>query len=110
MPATTTAPPATAYGRPLIQVAREIGKHIATLHRWRMQGVCDATGIRHRPRMTRVGGQWYMRDEELTEFFAALAGDGPTPAGQPDSLPARSRSAEQSAERAARELDAAGIR
>jgi hypothetical protein len=62
-----------AYGRPLLQLAREIGRHLATMHRWRTVGVLDAGGYRRRLAMTRVGGRWFVRDEDLASFFAALA-------------------------------------
>jgi hypothetical protein len=94
-----------AYGRPLLQVAREIGKHLATMHRWRSRGVLDAHGVRRRLPMTRVGGRWYVRDADLCEFFAILAAELSVPALPPDRHPARPSSADL----AARELDAIGL-
>src|SRR5947208_55193 len=41
----------TVYGRPLLQLARELGVHIATAHRWRDPGVLDRAGVRRRLRM-----------------------------------------------------------
>jgi hypothetical protein len=98
---TISPSPPSAYGRPLLQLAREIGKHLATMHRWRTRGVLDSSGIRRTLPMIRVGGRWYVRDSDLSEFFAALAADGKaraSPKGQAD----RSRTA--------LELDAAGIK
>jgi hypothetical protein len=99
---TATQTPPSAYGRPLIQVARELGKHLATMHRWRQRGVTDSHGVRHYPMMTRIGGQWYVRDEDLAAFFEALSGESLSSA-QAATKPTRS------AERASRELDAIGI-
>ena len=99
---TAVQTPTSAYGRPLLQVARELHKHLATMHRWRERGISDPDGIRHHCHMTRVGGRWYVRDEDLAAFFRALAGNAAT------ATPDQSRS--HSAERASRELDALGIR
>ena len=63
----------STYGRPLIHVAREIGRHLATIHQWRNPGVLDAHGVRRKLRMTRVGGHWFVEDDDLKAFFDALA-------------------------------------
>jgi hypothetical protein len=91
----------SAFGRLVLPLAREFGLHPATLHRWRERGVLGADGNRRRLLMTRLGGRWYVRDEDLSAFFAALAateGEPRTPA-----------STTHSAEQAARELDRIGI-
>jgi len=104
------APPtetvASAYGRPLLQLAREIGRHLATMHRWRTRGVLDANGERRRLRMTRVGGRWHVKDDDCAAFFAALA-----PCDGPDAVPLKASASthRKEAERAGRELDALGI-
>ena len=76
------APVQSAYGRPLAAVAREIGRHLTTMHRWREDGIIDSSGVRHRCRMTRVGGRWFVRDSDISSFFDALGGvevDNTTP-------------------------------
>ncbi len=98
-------PAASTYGHPLLRVARKLGKHLATLHRWRTAGVLDAAGVRRRLPMTRVGGRWYVRDEDVSFFFAALAAEEGTSRPDMPSPAARSRAAE----RAGRELDRLGI-
>jgi hypothetical protein len=62
-----------AYGRPILQVARDMGCHLATMHRWRNPGVLDSNGIRRKLHMTRVGGRWYVTDDDLREFFDSLS-------------------------------------
>ena len=103
----TTCPtyPASAYGRPLLQVAKELGVHIATTHRWRTVGVLGAGGIRRRLTMTRIGERWYVRDADLSDFFAALAAtEGDSTVTQSSPVARR-----KDAERASAELDAIGI-
>jgi hypothetical protein len=90
------------WGRPLLQVTREIGRHLATMHRWRTRGVLDASGIRRRLRMTRVGGRWFVTDDDLAAFFAAL-NEGQDDPQRPPVDPTRP------AEWATRELIADGI-
>ena len=91
----------SAYGRPLLEVAREIGRHLATMHRWRVNGVLDSRGDRRRLPMTRVGGRWHVRESDMAEFFAILAG--------PEDAPRQSGEDARATERAARELDSIGI-
>jgi hypothetical protein len=92
-----------AYGRPLILVARELGKHLATMHRWRVTGITDPGGVRRRLHMTRVGGRWYVRSVDIEAFFVALSGADTQPPTPPVTNTSRA------AERAARELAAIGI-
>jgi hypothetical protein len=90
----------SAYGRPLLELSRELGKHAATFHRWREAGVLDINGVRHRLFMTRVGGRWYVRDEDLSRFFEALASRN-----RPDVEIRSSATRTREADRTTRELD-----
>ena len=104
----STQSDSTVYGRPLIQKARQIGCHLATLHRWRATGVLDLNGVRRRLRMTRVGGRWHVRDEDLADFFAALT-------GKPVSIPGGEHGSSSTGrrgeiDRVLKDLDAAGIK
>lgn len=83
-------------GKPLQTAAKEIGKHVRSLHRWRERGIRGV--FLH---CTRVGGRWYVTEESLETFFAALS------AGRPASIPPpTTRAAHQRAEKA---LDDAGF-
>ena len=100
----------STFGRPLIHVAREIGRHLATIHRWRNPGVLDALGVRRRLRMTRVVGRWFVEDDDLRAFFDSLAtGSGETHLGDQAAKSAVRIGSKQSG-RVEAELDAAGIR
>ena len=68
-------PRTAAYGRPLLLIAAEIGVHVATMHRWRDRGVLGLDGVRRHLRMIRIGGRWYVRDADVSDFLAALGGD-----------------------------------
>lgn len=83
-------------GKPLQNAAKELGKHVRSLHRWREHGI---DGVRLH--CTRVGGRWYVTDESLQEFFGRLS------AGRSASIPPpTTRAAHRRAEQA---LDEAGF-
>lgn len=83
-------------GKPLQKAAKEIGKHVRSLHRWRERGI---NGVRLQ--CTRVGGRWYVSEDSLREFFERLS------AGRPASIPPpTTRAAHHRAEQA---LDKAGF-
>jgi hypothetical protein len=51
----------SAYGRRLVEQARRLNISPGTFRRWMKVGL----------KATLVGGHWYVRDEDLDEFFAA---------------------------------------
>jgi hypothetical protein len=91
----------STYGRPVREVAQELNKDPATLHRWRLRGCIDSDRVRRHCYMTKVGHEWHVRDEDLAAFFAALGGNR----SAPETRAERARDSE----RVARELNAAGI-
>jgi hypothetical protein len=98
--------PTSRSGRPV---------HVATLTRWIVDGVRLRDGTRLHLRGTRLPGRWVVEPAALEEFLAALtvdrAGRSPPAPPGPGRGRARTPSARRKAdERAARELDDAGIR
>lgn len=80
---------------PINQLARAIGKNLATIYRW-----SSARGVRgQRLRLTRIGGRTYVRRQDLDAFLAAL--NGPA---LPDARAERADAARMDLE-----LDAAGL-
>jgi hypothetical protein len=64
--------------------------HVATLHRWRKQGVAGV-----RLRCVRIGQSWYTTETELRQFVEALSsGCGATTEPQPAAIPAGLQKAE----------------
>ena len=98
------------YGRLLLIVAREIGRHLATIHRWRNPGVLDAHGVRRKLRMTRVGGHWFVEDDDLKAFFDALASGSAEAHLSDQAEKSAVRRTIKPSDRVDAELDAAGIK
>lgn len=83
-------------GIPIQTAAKKLGRHVRSLHRWRERGI---EGIRLK--CTRVGGRWYVTDDNLREFVERLS------ARRPATIPPRTtRAAHHRAETA---LDEAGF-
>lgn len=88
---------------PLALLAQELGVHVGTLHRWRLEGLLVQDGTRKFFEPSRIGGRWMARRSDLDSFLAALNGK-PRELATP---PLRSTLARRrDAERAERELDA----
>ena len=58
-------PPISIYGRRLVAQARRMGVHPNTLYRMMRRGLPA----------TLVGGCWYIRDEDVDEYFAARSAE-----------------------------------
>ena len=90
-----TQTPRLGLRRPLIQVARELGKHLATMHRWRVSGVNDPGGVRQHLPMTRVGGRCTSATKTWRHSSPSWRPTGPIPqphrvASPPDPAPTSS--------------------
>src|SRR5206468_3939630 len=57
----TIKPPPSVYGRRIIDQSRRLDVHINTIYRMIRDGL----------KATRVGGAWFVRDEDLDSYFAA---------------------------------------
>jgi hypothetical protein len=66
----TTTPTRPTY-RPLAELARELGVHVATLSRWHQRGILR-DGVRERLWAIRLGGRWVTTDAELVRFLGRL--------------------------------------
>ena len=65
---------------PLTKLAKSLGVHLATCHRWRQRGV---KGVRLA--CVRVGGRWFATEDAAAAFLAALNGGADVaPAGGDD--------------------------
>jgi hypothetical protein len=62
----TPSPQTSIYGRRVVEQARRIGRHPATIIRQIRK---------HGLRATLVGGVWYVRDEDLYNHFATLTAE-----------------------------------
>ena len=80
-----------------------IGSHPATWTRWILKGCIGADGHRYKLAATRFGSRWLVTEAAVESFFASLT---PTPI-QVD-IPDTETNRQDSAEAAARELEAAG--
>jgi hypothetical protein len=68
----TASPQLSVYGRRVVDQARRINSHPNTLYRLMRRGLPA----------TLVGGCWYIRDEDLDQYFAARSAERlgkPTP-------------------------------
>ena len=54
---------------PLTKLARDLGVHLATAHRWRQRGV---KGVKLA--CVRVGGRWFVTEDAAAAFLSALNG------------------------------------
>jgi len=62
---------------PLTKLAKSLGVHLATCHRWRQRG---GKGVRLD--CVRVGGRWFVTEDAAAAFLAALNGGADvTPVG-----------------------------
>jgi hypothetical protein len=68
-------PPASILGRRLVEQARRLGIHPNTLIRHIRKGKKLSDGSIVRPRATVTPGGFYLRDEDLDQFFAILTRD-----------------------------------
>ena len=63
---------------PLTKLARDLGVHLATAHRWRQRGV---KGVKLA--CVRVGGRWFVTEDAAAAFLAALNGGADVTVGEP---------------------------
>src|SRR5690349_17566021 len=101
----TTTPaeqPTSILGRRLVEQARRLGVHPNTLIRHVRKGKKLSDGRVVRPRATVAPGGYYLRDEDLDEFFATLTADRLGGSGPPSRAadPAKSQVSADAALRA----------
>jgi len=85
--------------KPLSKLARELGVHVSTCHRWRTKGINHI-----RLRCRKIGGRWFAHQQDIEDFIAsttAAAGAEPPPRAA-----STARRKPTAAEDAGRRLDA----
>ena len=85
--------------KPLSKLARELGVHVSTCHRWRTKGISHI-----KLRCRKIGGRWYVHEKEVEDFVAATTAS--TDGREAPRVAPTAKAKPNAAEDAGRQLDA----
>jgi len=83
----------TKSRRNTTKLSQDEGVHAASVHRWIRRGVLGPNGDRIRLRASRIGGRWFVEDEDWAAFCASLNADPRASQSNVQTPAARSRAA-----------------